>query len=399
MKHSIAVHRKNTKLKGRKLTLEFKFFRDTVRQARGILLAGSVATMCLASASAEIVIGVAVPLSGQFADFGRDIQLGVNLAAEEANAAGGISGETLRIVVEDDKCSEAGGRDAANRLIGAKVDAVIGHVCWRASIAGSKLYHDNGIVQISPATRYGKFTDERPNPDGGVYRMVGRSEAQAPFLSSLIRDRYRGLRIAIVHDNSPYGKGIATALQSELARNKINDVLFTDYEPGKNDYRSLVSQVNDAVAEVLFVGGYFGDAAVIVRDMRARGMTLPMVGADALSSDEFRTIAGPAGEGTVFSAEWDPRKTGSARALTQSIESRDQIPQPYSIFAYAAVETLVQAMRLASDNSHDAIVEVLNATAFNTVLGTIRFDDKGDANIPAYTAYEWIAGKKEPLQR
>lgn len=346
---------------------------------------------------AEIVIGVAVPLSGQFADFGKDIQLGVNLAVAEANAAGGIDGKALRVVVEDDKCNESGGRDAANRLIGANVDAVIGHVCWRASIAGSALYHASEIVQISPATRYAKFTEERPDKTGGTYRLVGRSDQQVPFLSKLIRERYRGLRIAIVHDNSPYGKGLATALQTELATDGIRDVLFVDYEPGKNQYRSLVSKVNDAVAEVLFVGGYFGDAAVIVRDMRARGMTIPMIGADALGSSEFRTIAGPAGDGTIFSAEADPRKLNSARDLLARIAARETVPQPYSFYAYAAVETLVQAIDAAGPGDYRALSDMLNTSAFRTVLGTVRFDETGDATVPAYTGYEWADGAIRPL--
>lgn len=346
---------------------------------------------------AEIVIGVAVPLSGRFADFGKDIQLGVNLAVAQANARGGIGGESLRVVVEDDKCNEAGGRDAANRLIGANVDAVIGHVCWRASIAGSALYHANEIIQISPATRYGKYTEERPDPTGGTYRLVGRSDQQVPFLAKLIRERYRGLRIAIVHDNSPYGKGLATALQAELAADKIRDVLFVDYEPGKNQYRALVSKVNDAVAEVLFVGGYFGDAAVIVRDMRARGMTVPMVGADALGSSEFRTIAGPAGDGTIFSAEADPRKLNSARDLMALISARNTVPQPYSIYAFAAVETLVQAIDAAGPGEYRALSDMLNTSAFTTVLGTVRFDKTGDAVVPAYAGYEWAGGSIRPL--
>lgn len=346
---------------------------------------------------AEIVIGVAVPLSGQFADFGRDIQLGVNLAVAQVNAKGGIDGETLRVVVEDDKCNEAGGRDAANRLIGANVDAVIGHVCWRASIAGSVLYHASEIVQISPATRYGKFTEERPDQTGGTYRLVGRSDQQVPYLSRLIRERYRGLRIAIVHDNSPYGKGLATSLQTELASDGIRDVLFVDYEPGKNQYRSLVSKVNDAVAEVLFVGGYFGDAAVIVRDMRTRGMTIPMIGADTLGSSEFSTIAGPSGDGTIFSGEADPRKLNSARDLVARIVARDKVPQPYSFYAYAAVETLAQAIDAAGPGNYRALSDMLNTSAFRTVLGTVRFDKTGDAIVPAYTGYEWKNGTIGPL--
>ena len=353
----------------------------------------------MVGANAEVVIGVAVPLTGRFADFGKDIQLGVNLAVAKTNAAGGIAGERIRVVVEDDKCSEAGGRDAANRLIGAKVNAVIGHLCWRASIAGSDLYNEHEIVQISPATRYGKFTDERPDPTGGVYRLVGRSDAQVPFLGDLIQKRFNGLRIAIVHDNSPYGKTIATALQSQLATAQIRDVLFTDYNPGQNNYRALVSRINDAIAEFVFVGGYFGDAAVIVRDMRTRGMALPMIGTDALSADEFRTIAGPSGDGTIFSAEWDPRSAVAAQELLDAIIARDLVPQPYSFYSYAAVETLIQAIANRPDSTYQTLVKSFNETSFDTVVGMIRFNENGDASVPAYAAYEWIGGTREPLQR
>jgi len=367
------------------------------RRIKRVLSTGLLLALCCVAARAEIVIGVAAPLSGQFSVFGEDIQLGVNLAVAKINAAGGVSGEPLRVVTEDDKCSEAGGRDAANRLIGAKVQAVIGHVCWRASIAGSALYQANGIVQISPATRYGKFTDERPDPQGGTYRLIGRSEEQVKFLTKMLPERFAGQRIAIVHDNSPYGKGVASALQSGLAATGVRDILFAEYEPGKNQYKSLASTITDAVAEVVFVGGYYGDAAVIVRDMRARGMAAPLVGADALAADEFWSIAGPAAEGVIFSAPWDPRKSEPAGDLVSLIAARGQAPQIYTITAYAAVEILAAALEPLADRSYAALNRALNETAFDTVLGRVRFDARGDADLPAYAAFQWRAGKVVPL--
>lgn len=346
---------------------------------------------------AEIAIGVAAPLSGQFAAFGEDIRLGVEFAVNTINSAGGISGERVRAVFEDDKCSEDGGRDAANRLIGAQVQAIIGHLCWRASIAGSVLYHANGLVQISPATRYGKYTDERPDPLGGTYRLIGRSDAQAQTLSQWIVSRYSGLRIAIAHDNSPYGRGLATEVQKQLAAKGLRDILFVDYEPGRNNYRSLVSTFNDALVEMVLVCGYAGDAAAIVRDMRARDITVPVLGADALANAEFWTIAGTSGEGTMFSAPADPRQAPGAAELRQRLAERDRPLQPYSVYAYAAVEVLAQAFARTQSRDYAALSEALNTQAFSTVLGEVRFDANGDADVAGYTMFRWSGGSVQPL--
>ncbi len=369
--------------------------------ARRMLVCVSVATLCCFAAisvRAEIRIGVAGPLSGQFEAFGRDIVLGAEQAAAAINKAGGIDGEPIRIVAEDDACTEDGGRDAANRLIGARVSAVIGHVCWRASVAGSALYHANDIVQISPATRYAKFTDERPDPSGGTYRLIGRADEQARFLARLLLARHAGLRIGIAHDNSPYGKGLATEVENDLTATGDRPVIVLEYEPGKDEYRALVSRLNDAGAEILFLGGYFGDAAVIVRDMRARGMTVPLIGADALGSSEFWVIAGEAGNGTVFSAPIDPRRFETARAVVPLLARDNQPAQPYSLYAYAALQVLAEALRMADASTKAELDPLLNGTTFDTVLGNVRFDSNGDAEIPSYSAFEWRDGEVVRLE-
>ncbi|MEM8811642.1 MAG: branched-chain amino acid ABC transporter substrate-binding protein [Pseudomonadota bacterium] len=356
-----------------------------------LFAAGILAVWAGSAARAEIVIGVAVPLSGQFEAFGKDILLGVNLAVQRANAEN-WAGEPVRVVAEDDKCTEEGGRDAANRLIGARVSAVIGHMCWRASVAGSGLYHENGIVQISPATRYAKLTDERPDPNGGVYRLIGRADRQAPALTTFIAERFARSRIAFVHDNSPYGKGLASSVQAGLAEQGIRDVLFNEFEPGQDAYSGLVSRINDALAEVVVIGGFFGDAAVIVRTMRARGMTQPMIGGDTLGAAEFWTIAGDAGGGTLFSAPVDPRTLPDAAALVSDITGRDQAPQPYSLYGYGALQILTAALSDAGSNQFEALVQAMNDTPFETILGTVRFDDNGDSDVPSFTIYEWAGG-------
>jgi branched-chain amino acid transport system substrate-binding protein len=147
----------------------------------------------------------------------------------------------------------------------------------------------------------------------------------------------------------------------------------------------------------VFVGGYFGDAAVIARDMEARGMDIPLIGGEALETPEFWAIAGPAGEATLFTAPADPREAPAARDLVAGLKAGGAPAQPYTVYAYAAVEVLAQALAAAPEDDYAGLSRALNEGQFDTVLGTVRFDDKGDANVPAYDVFEWSQGRIEPV--
>jgi len=160
-----------------------------------------------APASAEIVIAVAGPMTGQYASFGEQMKNGAELAVEQINAAGGVNGEMLRLVIGDDACDPRQAVNVANQFAGEGVVFVAGHFCSGPSIPASAVYSEEGIIQISPASTNPALTDNRPGP--GIYRVCGRDDKQGVVAGDYLATNFPDGDVAILHDRTAYGQGLA----------------------------------------------------------------------------------------------------------------------------------------------------------------------------------------------
>lgn len=358
---------------------------------RGAAWAGACLSLALGgAASAEISIGVAGPITGQFATFGEQMRAGAELAVEDINAAGGVLGERLVLEVGDDSCDASKAVAVANHLAGRGVVFVAGHFCSNASIPASAVYAEEAIIQISPASLDPRLTDERPGP--GVFRLSGRYDRQGAVAGAFLAETFADRRIAVVHDGTVYGKGLADATREAMEAAGKRPVLYEAYSPGETDYSPLVSRLNAAGIEVLYVGGYHTEAGLIARQLRERDMDTILVSGDALVTDEYWAIAGAAGEGTLMTFPPDPRKQPAAQPVVERFRARGIEPQGYTLYAYAAIQVWAQAAEAAGSAAFEAVVEALNEGEFETVLGTVAFDDNGDVTLPGYVIYEWQDG-------
>ena len=360
------------------------------------LLAGVALTFAMSSAAyADILIGTAGPMTGQYASFGAQMKAGAEQAVEDINAAGGVNGEMLKLFIGDDACDPKQAVAVANQAAGEGVVFMAGHFCSGSSIPASAVYAEEGIVQISPASTNPKFTDERPGE--GIFRVCGRDDQQGAVAGQFLVDNFADKKVAFVHDKTAYGKGLADATMAAYEAAGGKPAMYEAYTAGEKDYTALVSKLKSEGVGVLYVGGYHTEAGLMARQMREQGMDTVLVSGDALVTDEYWAITGDAGEGTLMTFSPDPRKNEIAAPLVEKFRAKGIEPEGYVLYTYAAIQAWVSAATKAGSTDFEPVVAALNDGAFDTVLGSLEFDDKGDVTLPGYVFYEWKDGNYDYL--
>ncbi|MCB9960174.1 MAG: branched-chain amino acid ABC transporter substrate-binding protein [Rhodospirillaceae bacterium] len=342
-----------------------------------------------ASAHAQIVIGTAGPMTGQYASFGEQMANGAEMAVADINAAGGVLGEQLELFVGDDACDPRQAVSVANDAVADGVVFMAGHFCSGSSIPASQVYTEEGVLQISPASTNPALTD-----DGGpnVFRVCGRDDQQGIIAAQYLAENFPDANIAIVHDRTAYGKGLADATLAALHDLGVTETLYEAYTPGESDYSALITRLNAENIDVLYVGGYHTEAGLMVRQMREQGMDTQLVSGDALVTDEYWAITGDAGEGTLMTFGPDPRNFETAADVVDRFRAEGIEPEGYTLYTYAAIQVFAAAAEEAGSTDLDALISIIQGGTFDTVIGTLTFDDNGDIEQPAYVWYQWHDG-------
>ena len=357
---------------------------------KALMAGAALSLMMTGSAWADITIAVAGPMTGQYASFGEQMKAGAEQAVADINEAGGVNGEMLQLEVGDDACDPKQAVAVANQFAGSGVSFVAGHFCSGSSIPASSVYAEEGIIQISPASTNPAFTDDRPGP--GVYRVCGRDDQQGDVAGKFLVDNFGDAKVAFVHDKTAYGKGLADATMAAYEAAGGEPALYEAYTAGEKDYTALVSKLKQEGVGVLYVGGYHTEAGLMKRQMVEQGMSTILVSGDALVTDEYWSITGPAGEGTLMTFSPDPRKNPEAADVVKEFESKNIVPEGYVLYTYAAIQAWAAAVEAAGSPDFDKVVPELDKGTFKTVLGELSFDDKGDVTLPGYVFYEWKDG-------
>ena len=343
------------------------------------------------AARAEIRIAVAGPMSGPNATFGAQLRAGAEQAVADLNAGGGVLGQKLVLDIEDDACDPRQAVSVANAIAGRGDVFVAGHFCSSSSIPASKVYTEEGVLQISPASTNPAYTDQ-----GGwnTFRICGRDDQQGKVAGSYIAAHFRDRKVAILNDNSAYGHGLAEETRRAMHAAGMQEAMFQAYVPGDRDYSALVSRMKAAGIGVIYLGGYQTEAGLILRQAREQGMEVVLIGGDALVTQEFWSITGAAGNGTMMTFAADPRKRPEAAAVVAGFRKRGVDPEGYVLYSYAAVQAWAAAAASAGTTDAPKVAAALkaNKTGWNTVLGPIAFDAKGDVTQGNYVFYRWQDG-------
>jgi len=368
----------------------------TFRSGRrnGLLTAAATIALLLTGAAlpaqAQIHIAVAGPITGEYAAFGEQMKTGAEQAVADLNKSGGVMGQQLVLDVGDDACDPKQAVSVANQLASKGVKLVAGHYCSGSSIPASKVYEEEGILQISPASTNPKYTDEG---SWNTFRVCGRDDDQGKVAGDYLASHFKNEKIAILNDNSAYGKGLADETQKALHAAGGKEVLATAYTPGEKDYSSLVSRLKEAGVTVIYIGGYHTEAGLIIRQAKEQGLKATLVGGDALVTNEFWQIAGTAGSGTMMTFPPDPRLMKTAADVVKEFKAKKVDPEGYVLYTYAAIQVWADAVKKAGTTDPKKVAAALKASGnWPSVLGPVSFNAKGDTIGGGYVFYVWKDG-------
>ncbi|WP_237477593.1 branched-chain amino acid ABC transporter substrate-binding protein [Lichenibacterium dinghuense] len=358
----------------------------------GFVLAAGLAFSGAAHA-ADFKLGVAGPITGSTAAFGAQLQQGTQQAVDDINAKGGILGNKIVLEVGDDQGDPKQAVSVANKFVGDGVKYVVGDFNSGASIPASAVYNENGILQITPASTNPKFTEQG---FWNTFRTCGRDDQQGEVAAKYIAAHFKGKKIAILHDKTTYGKGLADATMAGLAKDGIKPVLYEGVNTGEKDYSAVVSKMKASGADLVYWGGLHPEGGLIRRQMTDQGIKSPMMSGDGITDNEFASIAGPGAEGTLMTFGADARKNPAASAVVKEFAARSTPfdPQAYTLYSYAAVQVMAQAAEAAKSVDPKKMAEKMHdGMTFHTVIGDLSYDKKGDLKQAGYVMYTW---KKQP---
>ncbi len=356
---------------------------------RIIRLAFGIASVALAAgtAQAQVKFGMGGPITGPNAATGAQMKNGVDQAAADINAKGGILGQKIVLSYGDDVSDTKQGVSIANDFAANGVKFVIGHYNSGVTIPASEVYQENGIVEISPASTNPLVTERGM---WNIFRDCGRDDQQGKVAGAYILAHFKGKKIAVVHDKTTYGKGLADETKKTINAGGMKEVLYEGINTGEKDYSALVSKIKQSDADLVYFGGLYTEGGLIVRQMRDQGVTAPLMGGDGITSDEFAAVGGPGVEGTLMTYGPDPRNNPDAKAIVAEFRAKNFEPEAYTLYSYAGVQIFKQAAEAAQSLDPKKVAEKMHSgMVFKTALGDISFDKKGDLTKIDYVMYLW----------
>ena len=335
-----------------------------------------------------IRIGVAGSHTGDLASYGLPTVRAAELVVKKVNAQGGISGKKLELLIEDEACKPELATNAATKLVSAKVDAVIGHICSGATKAALRTYKDAGIIVISPSVTSPELTLSGQYPN--FHRTIGPDNVQARLVVDFAFKTLKLKKIAVIHDKGDYGKGFAEYAKKMLEESSgAQVVLYEGITPGAVDYSAIVQKIKYSGADAVIYGGYHPEAASVVQLMRKRAMKTIFISDDGVKDQTFIKVAGQAAEGVYASGPKDT--TNNPLAITAIAEHKKAYgsePGAFYLNAYSAMLAVVNAITKAKSTEYTAVRKALRTYATDTPLGKIKFNDKGDAIGVGFSIYQ-----------
>jgi branched-chain amino acid transport system substrate-binding protein len=341
-------------------------------------------------AQAQIKVGVAGPITGPNAAFGAQLKNGAEQAIKDINDAGGIMGQKITLSVGDDVSDPKQGVSVANKFVGDGVKFVVGHFNSGVTMPASEVYQENGILMISPSATNPKITERNM---WNVFRTCGRDDQQGAVAGAYILKSFKGKKVAVVHDKTTYGQGLADETKKAMNKGGMKEALYEGVNTGEKDYSALVSKLKAAGADLVYWGGLHTEGGLIVRQMRDQGLKTVMMSGDGITTDEFATVGGPGVEGTLMTYGPDPRKKAEAKAIVEKFRAAKFEPEAYTLYSYAAVQILKQAAEAAKSLDPKKVsAQIKSGQKFKTVIGELSYDKKGDITRLDYVMYVWKKG-------
>src|SRR5712675_2738576 len=334
-----------------------------------------------------IKFGIGGPITGSDAAFGAQLKQGAEQAIADINDAGGILGKKISVSVGDDVGDPRQGVSVANKFAADGVKLVMGHFNSGVTMPASEVYQENGILEITPAATNPRVTERNM---WNIFRTCGRDDQQGAVAGDYIAKNFKNKKVAILHDKTTYGQGLADETKKTMNALGVREVLYEGINKGDKDFSAVVSKIKASGADLVYWGGLHTEGGLLVRQMRDQGVATVIMSGDGITSDEFATIGGPGVEGTLMTYGPDPRKRAEAKAVVEKFRAKNFEPESYTLYSYAAVQIIKQAAEEAKSLDPKKVAEVMHSgRKFSTVIGDISYDKKGDVTRLDYTMYVW----------
>ena len=349
----------------------------------------------------DVIVYVAVPLSGFQANGGQTILGGVRLAAAEINNSGGLLG--YRVVVrplddESDSDVAVARADEIRQAIdnGERVLAVIGHLNSGQTLAAMEVYKDLPLVVISATASEQSLTER--NYDN-FFRVNANDQVQAEVSADFLVERLQANSVAVLHNDTEYGRGLAASLVEGLRRRGATVAMQAEVAEGQSAYANEVARIRDSAPDAVFYAGYEIEAPYLRAAMVESAVDLPMLASDGAFLAATIDEANGAAEGMYVSAfAPSPRNAADSKWVEayQAVEYRN--PDTYSVNGYVAMQVLAEAVRKADSLARSAVADSLRNNSFDSLLNTLRFEPDGDLVDPQIWIYQVVNDEFEQVE-
>lgn len=342
-----------------------------------------------------IQIGLQAPLTGDFAAEGQWAKQSVEVAQELINKKGGVLGKQIEIIVADDASNPKDSALAAQKLISQNLKQVIASYGSSVTAPAADLYDANKVVSVGYGCTAVRLTMDKQRPY--FFRTAGRDDTQSEFFAKFAVEVLSAKRIAIMHDNQDYGRGVAEDakkfLQPYLDSGQAELVYYDAITPGESDYSAVVSQIKEINPDVWFFTAYYPEAALLLKQARQAGYTGLFVGNNSVPTPEFEKIAGvDVIKGSIHLNEPMPQFL----TYPASIEFMDAYKAKFNempgsiwaVYAADALNALVAAIAKAGSIDPDAVAQTMRTmTDAKGITGPLMFTEYGDRKDIPYYAY------------
>ena len=358
------------------------------------LVIGAILTGCQ-KAPDTIKIGLAAVQSGSDAQIGLTMLQGSQIAIDEWNARGGVLGKQIETISLDDEGDPQKANTVAHNLVDDGVVAVLGHLNSSCTIPASKVYNEGKIIQITPGSTNPTYTEQ-----GFPYafRICGRDDQQGPVAATYMHDVLKLNKIAILHNKTAYGEGLATEVKKTFESLGGQVTMFQGIGQDENDFSANLSVIQGSGAEGFFWGGMYGQGGPLCVKMRQAGVNIPFVSGDGCFAQPFIDTVGANAANVFLSFGKDYHQNPASAAFIKSYNDKyHQDIGAYSVYGYDAANVLLTAISQAGATDADKVAAVLKGRSFDTILGQVEFDNKGDVKGSGFVMWTIKDGKLQAL--
>jgi len=394
--------------------------RSVVRVGASLIVASLALTACgsrsgddsgggSGDATKTAKIGVIAPLSGDLSALGLGIQHSVELAVKQANDSNAIPGWKLEVDAKDDEGKPDPGKNAATALAGdADVIGVVGTLNTSVSQQVQPVLAPKNIVQVSPAntgpglTQGANWQTDPKRPYTTYFRTCTTDAVQGPFAARYLYETAKITKVATIHDKKAYGQGLVGTFTEEFKKLGGQIVATQTINPDDSNYQAVISAIKPSAPQAVYYGGEYPQAGPLSQQMKAAGLTVPLMGGDGIYDPKFVTLAGKTADNdlaTSVGAPVDALESAKKFVADYNAAGYKDPYAAYGGYSYDAANAIINALKTSLKDAKDvesareATVDALGKVAFDGVTGKVAFDQYGDTTSKVLTVYKVAGGK------